>query len=88
VAQAEHDAQAAVVPTAVKNPVSGLFSDTASRKGGQIGEKLGAVETDILAGRQKVSAWQPAAEAWAKGGGDKIRDEFEKALADRKKTQG
>ena len=88
VAQSEHDAQAAVVPSAVKNPVSGLFSDTASRKGGQIGEKLGSVETDILAGRQKVSAWQPAAEAWAKGGGDKIRDEYEKALADRKKTQG
>ncbi|MFD7306651.1 hypothetical protein [Promicromonospora sp. NPDC059942] len=83
VAQAEHDAQAAVVPTAVRNPVQGLFSDTASRKGGQLGEKLGSVEGDILAGRKPVTAWADAAAAWAKGGGDTIRDEYQTALADR-----
>ena len=83
VAQAEHDAQAAVVPTAVHNPVQGLFSDTASRKGGQLGEKLASVEGDILAGRKPVTAWADAAAAWAKGGGDTIRDEYQTALADR-----
>ncbi|MFJ3405120.1 hypothetical protein [Promicromonospora sp. NPDC090134] len=83
VAQAEHDAQAAVVPTAVRNPVQGLFSDTASRKGGQLGEKLASVEGDILAGRKPVTAWADAAAAWAKGGGDTIRDEYQTALADR-----
>ncbi|MGW8567067.1 extracellular solute-binding protein [Isoptericola sp. NPDC055881] len=88
VAQAEHDAQTAVVPTAVKNPVQGLFSETDSRKGGQIGERLGSVEADILAGRKPVSAWKPAVAAWRKGGGDTIRTEYEAALADRKKAQG
>ncbi|MFD7025754.1 hypothetical protein [Promicromonospora sukumoe] len=83
VAQAEHDAQAAVVPTAVPNPVQGLFSDTASRKGGQLGEKLASTESDILAGRKPVTAWADAASAWAKGGGDTIRDEYQKALAER-----
>lgn len=83
VAQAEHDAQAAVVPTAVANPVQGLFSDTASRKGGQLGEKLTSTESDIMAGRKPVTAWADAASAWAKGGGDTIRDEYQKALAER-----
>jgi putative aldouronate transport system substrate-binding protein len=83
VAQAEHDAQAAVVPIAVRNPVQGLFSDTASRRGSQLGEKLVSAESDILAGRRPVSAWADAAEAWAKGGGDKIRTEYEEALAAR-----
>jgi putative aldouronate transport system substrate-binding protein len=83
VAQAEHDAQAAVVPTAVANPVQGLFSDTASRKGGQIGERLASVESDILAGRKPVTAWADGAKAWATGGGDKIRDEYQTALAER-----
>ncbi|MFI6428255.1 hypothetical protein [Promicromonospora sp. NPDC050880] len=83
VAQAEHDAQAAVVPTAVRNPVQGLFSDTASRKGGQLGERLVSAENDILAGRKPVSDWSAAADAWVRGGGDKIRDEYEQALAER-----
>jgi putative aldouronate transport system substrate-binding protein len=83
VAQAEHDAQAAVVPIAVRNPVQGLFSDTASRRGSQLNEKLVSAESDILAGRRPVNAWTDAAEAWAKGGGDKIRTEYEAALAAR-----
>lgn len=83
VAQAEHDAQAAVVPQAVRNPVQGLFSDTGSRRGRQIDEKLAAVETDILAGRRPVSAWKDAADAWVRGGGDTIRAEYEEALATR-----
>jgi putative aldouronate transport system substrate-binding protein len=83
VAQAEHDAQDTVVPSAVHNPVQGLFSDTASRRGPQLREKIEAAEQDILAGREPVSAWADAAAAWAKGGGDKIRDEYQEALAAR-----
>ncbi|MCP2265864.1 hypothetical protein ACFQHV_12365 [Promicromonospora thailandica] len=83
VAQAEHDAQAAVVPQAVRNPVQGLFSDTASRRGSQIGERLAAAEQDILAGRRPVSDWAAAVKTWATGGGDTIRDEYERALAER-----
>lgn len=83
VAQAQYDAQTATVPTAVRNPTEGLFSETGSRRGPQIGETLMSVETDIIAGRKPVSAWGPAVQAWKRGGGDKIRDELQKALAER-----
>ncbi|MEN5075344.1 extracellular solute-binding protein [Isoptericola cucumis] len=83
VAQAQHDAQTAVVPNGVRNPCQGLFSETDSRRGGQIGERLAAVESDIIAGRKPVSAWGPAVAEWKKGGGDTIRDEYQEALAER-----
>lgn len=81
VAQAQYDAQSALVPTAVPNPASTLFSDTASRKGAQIGSALGSVEVDILEGRKPVSAWTDAVERWKKDGGDQIRDELSEAYA-------
>ena len=37
VTQAQYDVQSAVVPTAIANPASSLFSDAQSRKGSQIG---------------------------------------------------
>jgi putative aldouronate transport system substrate-binding protein len=70
-------------PTAVHNPVEGLFSETASRKGRQIGSTLGDLETDILQGRKPVSDWSKGVEAWKKGGGDKMRDEYQQALAEK-----
>lgn len=78
----QHDAEAASVPTAVKNPTTGLYSETQSRKGNQIGSALGDIENDIIQGRKPVSAWSDAVETWKKNGGDKMRDEYEKALAE------
>ncbi|TDE91536.1 extracellular solute-binding protein [Occultella glacieicola] len=82
VAQAQFDAQSAVVPTAIPNPASTLFSETQSRKGSQIGSALGSVETDILQGREPVSAWTEAVERWKRDGGDQIRDELSEAYAE------
>jgi putative aldouronate transport system substrate-binding protein len=79
VAQAQFDAQSAVVPTAIPNPASTLFSETQSRKGSQIGSALGSVETDILQGREPVSTWTEAVERWKRDGGDQIRDELSEA---------
>lgn len=76
VAQAQYDVQSALVPTAIANPASGLFSDTQSRKGSQIGSNLGSLETDILQGRKPVSAWTDGVEKWKRDGGDAIRDEL------------
>ncbi len=81
VAQAQFDAQSAVVPTAIPNPASTLFSETESRKGSQVGSALDSVQTDILQGRQPVSAWTGAVQRWKRDGGDQMRDELSQAYA-------
>ncbi|WP_369374188.1 extracellular solute-binding protein [Promicromonospora sp. Populi] len=83
VAQDQYDAQTGVVPTALRNPVEGLFSETGSRRGAQINTALLAVENDIISGREPVSAWTTAVDAWKRGGGDTIRDEYQEALTAR-----
>lgn len=79
-AQAQHDAQMAVVPSGVKNPVMGLYSETNAQKGGQIGQDVGSTQNDILQGRKPVSAWDDMVAKWKSDGGDKIRDEYQEAL--------
>lgn len=79
-AQAQHDAQMAVVPDGVKNPVMGLYSETDAQKGGQINQDIGSITNDILQGREPVSAWDDVVEKWKSDGGDEIRDEFQAAL--------
>ncbi|MFC0674401.1 extracellular solute-binding protein [Brachybacterium hainanense] len=83
VSQAQYDASMELGPTATRNPVEGLFSETQSRKGRQIGTALGDLETDIIQGRKPVSAWSEAVATWKKNGGDAIRDEFQKALGEK-----
>jgi putative aldouronate transport system substrate-binding protein len=80
--EASFASQNETVPTAVANPTQGLFSETGSRRGGQIGEALGNVEADILEGREPVSAWTEAVARWKSNGGDGIRDELQAALAE------
>jgi putative aldouronate transport system substrate-binding protein len=82
VSKDQFEAEKKVIPTARKNPVNGLYSETQSRKGNQINTTLGDVESDIIQGRKPVSAWADAVKTWKKGGGDTIRDEYQKALAD------
>ena len=79
VAEAQFDTQTALVPTAIPNPASALFSETESRKGSQIGSALDSTQTDILEGREPVSSWTDAVERWKRDGGDKIRDELTEA---------
>jgi putative aldouronate transport system substrate-binding protein len=81
IARSQFEAQSATVPTAVRNPSLTLFSETESRKGGQIGGDIASVENDILLGRRPVTDWTAAVEAWKRDGGDQIADEFAEALA-------
>lgn len=78
--QAQYDAQMDIVPDAVRNPVTGLYSETNSRRGGQISQDLGNLQNDIMQGREDVSAWDDAVAAWKSDGGDEIRDEYMQAL--------
>ncbi|MGY5766519.1 hypothetical protein ACXET9_15125 [Brachybacterium sp. DNPG3] len=77
--QLQYDAQMQMATTAVSNPVRGLYSETDSSKGGQIGKALADLRNDILQGREKVSAWDDAVADWKKKGGDAIRDEYQEA---------
>ena len=83
ITQAQYDVTQELAPTATHNPVEGLFSETQSRKGRQIGSTLNDLETDILQGRKPVSEWAKGVETWKKGGGDAIRDEYQQALAEK-----
>ena len=77
-----YDYQASIIPTAVKDPTLGLFSDTWSRKSGQLGTIVNDAQNDILSGRKPVSAWDDVVKEWRSTGGDKVRAEYEQALAD------
>lgn len=82
-AQAQFDAMTELVPTAVRNPAQGLFSQTQSRKRTQIDGALNDLQDDILQGRKPVSAWADGVATWKKNGGDQIRDELQAALTER-----
>jgi putative aldouronate transport system substrate-binding protein len=75
-----YEYQASIIPTSIKDPQTGLFSDTWSRKQGQLGTIINNAQNDILAGRQPVSAWDDVVKQWKSAGGDKVRSELENAL--------
>lgn len=77
--QACFDAMKEVIPTAVENPVSGMFSETDSRKGRQINGDLGDLMNEIIQGRKKVSDWAAGVKKWKSGGGDTIAKELYEA---------
>jgi putative aldouronate transport system substrate-binding protein len=65
-----------VCPDALANPVDGMYSETASRKGGQLNRDISAVSDDIIQGRKPVSDWAQAVKKWKSAGGDKIAEEL------------
>ncbi|WP_420111236.1 hypothetical protein, partial [Pseudactinotalea sp.] len=81
VTQAQFDAHMSVVPTATRNPVQGLYSETNTRRAAQI--SLDELESDILQGRVPVSRWADGVAEWKAKGGDDIRDEFMASMEER-----
>lgn len=75
-----YDYQASIIPSLVIDPTLSLFSDTWSRKQGQLGTLINDAQHDILSGRKPVSAWDDVVKQWRSMGGDKVRAEFEDAL--------
>lgn len=80
VTQDDHTAQQKIVPHGIKNPAMGLYSETQSRKGGQLAKAITGLENDILQGRKPVSAWSEGVRDWKRNGGDTIRDELQESL--------
>jgi putative aldouronate transport system substrate-binding protein len=75
-----YEYQNSIIPTVVREPSIGLFSDTWSRKQGQLGQIINDAQSDILSGRKPVSSWDDAIRNWKQTGGDKVRTEFEDAF--------
>jgi putative aldouronate transport system substrate-binding protein len=77
-----YDYQSSIIPTSEADPTLSLFSDTWSRKQGQLGTIVNDAQFDILSGRKPVSHWDEVLKQWRSTGGDQVRGEFEQALKD------
>lgn len=67
-------------------PTVGLVSNTATTKGASINTAITSLITDIVVGRQPLSAWSDGVQTWKSGGGDQIAKEYEQSLHKQKKS--
>ncbi len=81
VVEDQHAIGSAWLPRLVDDASYGLYSETQSSEGAQLDATLNDVQTQILLGREPVSAWTAALDEWRTRGGDKIRQEYQEALA-------
>jgi putative aldouronate transport system substrate-binding protein len=79
-ARKAYEYQASVIPTSVKDPTFGLFSNAWSTKQAALSMIINNARNDILQGRQQVSSWDNAVKAWQQGGGNQVRNEYEQQL--------
>jgi len=69
------------LPLSVADPTLGLYSKTYATQQSALNGQLVDAQNAILRGQQPVSSWDDAVKSWRSGGGDKMRGEFEDALA-------
>lgn len=75
------DEQTAIYALGIDNPVSGLFSPASISEGGTLSQLVADTVSNIITGRDDVSAVDTLVEDWRSRGGDTIRSEFEEAYA-------
>lgn len=83
-ATAQHTAMAKLIPMAVGNPCSNLNSPEFNEKASELQTQFLATVSEIISGKQSVSALAGAVKTWRSGGGDTIRSQFEQALSSAK----
>jgi putative aldouronate transport system substrate-binding protein len=76
-----HAWETKVVPTAIKNPATGLVSDTNNRSGTTLNQNLNDGINAVIAGRTPLDGWEAIVKKWRDDGGDKIAEEFAKEYA-------
>lgn len=74
--------QQAIAPRLVENASYGLYSDTLSKKNAIIEGPLNDLTTQIILGKEPVSAWDAGVKNWLDAGGEDIRNELQQAYAD------
>lgn len=77
VLRATYEYQKKVVPTGVKHPLTGLYSETDSKSRASLLKKIQDLQSDIIQGRKPLSAWDEGVATWRKDGGDAIRNEYQ-----------
>lgn len=68
---------------AVANPTAGLFSPTNGDAGAELTQYTTDTVTEIVTGRQPISALDTMIGEWKSRGGDQIRQEYQDAIAQR-----
>jgi putative aldouronate transport system substrate-binding protein len=66
----------------VPYPIAGLFAPTQQTKGATINKNIKNLQTEVMQGRKSLSDWDAGVKAWQSGGGDQIREEYEKSYAE------
>lgn len=79
VIRATYEYQKKVVPTGIKYPLTGLYSETDSKSRASLLKKIQDLQGDIIQGRKPLSAWDEGVAAWRKDGGDAIRNEYQES---------
>ncbi|MGO1200048.1 MAG: sugar ABC transporter substrate-binding protein [Dermabacteraceae bacterium] len=67
---------------ASRRPTNGLYSDTQSQKGTEIGTRLNDVRSDVIQGRKTIDDFKAAVKEWEEDGGLKILEEYAAVLPD------
>jgi putative aldouronate transport system substrate-binding protein len=70
-----------IVPGGVQDPTVGLYSATNSSLGIKLTQPFTDGVTEIVRGNRPLNDLDSLVSDWRSGGGDKIRDEFQQALA-------
>lgn len=76
-----HAALASLLPIALPDPTVGYRSETSDKDGTKIAQPFADLVKDIVNGRAEVSEIDAALDEWRAAGGDRIRGEFEAAIA-------
>lgn len=71
----------------VADPTAGLDSPTSFSKGDALAQIIQNYTQAIVTGRKPVSALDEMRDRWKAGGGDQMREEFQKALQDEKSAE-
>jgi len=76
-----HAAEMSLIEFASFSATTGAYSNTDVKLGPKLTSQLYDKLTDVVTGRAKIGDWQAAVKRWRAEGGDKIRSEYEAALA-------
>ena len=80
-ARAAYEDERAWIAAGVDDPTLGFYSPTSAARGPGLDRTLNDALAEIVSGRRPLTDVDSLVAAWRSGGGDQIRQEFERALA-------
>ncbi|MDE3077162.1 MAG: hypothetical protein KGJ86_17230, partial [Chloroflexota bacterium] len=75
------DGERAMLASGIADPTVGYYSPTDSGKGTSLTHKMIDAFNDIVSGRRSLSDYDQLVKDWRSAGGDKIRTEYQEAIA-------